>query len=147
MCPSTRAHWARPSPQLKQHLDQFSHFCTDDRRVSLYFSMGRPFALKIAASHEGIWTPSNWWFPEPTRVLNPNGISIGSAVFAGLTGVTDIPTNRQTDIPLYSIVNNKPHFSYLVLRCGLEMVEPIDFPFGLWTGVGRRKHKLNKRSK
>jgi len=29
------------------------------------------------------------WFPVPTRVLNPNSISIGSAVFAGLTSVTD----------------------------------------------------------
>ena len=30
----------------------------------------------------------------PIRVLNPNGISIGSAVFAGLTSVTD----RQTTL-------------------------------------------------
>ena len=38
----------------------------------------------------GIWTPSNTWFPGPTRVLNPNGISIGLAVFAGsLVCVTD----------------------------------------------------------
>jgi len=29
------------------------------------------------------------WFPASTRVLNPNGISISSAVFAGLTTVTD----------------------------------------------------------
>jgi len=28
-----------------------------------------------------IWIPSNTWFTEPTRVLNPNTISIGSAVF------------------------------------------------------------------
>ena len=41
----------------------------------------------------GIWTPSNTWFPGPTRLPNPNGMSIGSAVFAGLTSVTD----RQTD--------------------------------------------------
>ena len=37
---------------------------------------------------------------------HPNGISIGSAVFAGLTTVTD----QQTDRPRYSVV---------VLRCGL----------------------------
>jgi len=29
-----------------------------------------------------IWTPSNIWFPAPTQVINPNGISIGSTVFA-----------------------------------------------------------------
>jgi len=32
----------------------------------------------------------------PTRVLNPNGTSIGAAVFAGLTSVTD-RQDRQTD--------------------------------------------------
>jgi len=37
--------------------------------------------------------PSNAWFFGPTHVLNPNGISIVSAVFAGLSNVT----NRQTD--------------------------------------------------
>jgi len=37
----------------------------------------------------------------PTRVLNPYGISIASAVFAGLTSVTD----RQTDTHL-----TKHHF-------------------------------------
>jgi len=30
--------------------------------------------------------------PGPTRVHNPNAISIGSAIFAGLTTVTDRPT-------------------------------------------------------
>jgi len=81
--------WAHPNPQPKHHLDRFSRFCTDDHRVSLYFAWDAPFHLKIAASHGGSGPPSNTWFPEPTRVLNPNGISIGSAVFAGLTSETD----------------------------------------------------------
>jgi len=34
------------------------------------------------------------WFPGPTQVLNPNGSSIGAAVFEGLTSVTD----RQTTL-------------------------------------------------
>ena len=34
---------AHPSPQPKQHLDRFSRIRTGDRRVSLYFTMGRPF--------------------------------------------------------------------------------------------------------
>ena len=47
---------------------------------------GIPFLpLKIAPSHGRISTPSNTWFPGPMRVINPNGISIGAAVFAGLT--------------------------------------------------------------
>jgi len=44
------------------------------------------------------WTPSNTWFLGPTIILNPNGISIGSAVFAGLTTVyCDRSTDRPTD--------------------------------------------------
>jgi len=62
-------------------LETCVHLC---HRVSLYFTTGRPFTpVKIAPSHGGIWTLSNTWFPVATRVLNPNGISIGSAVFAG----------------------------------------------------------------
>jgi len=43
--------------------------------------------------------PSNTWSLEPSQVLNPDGISIGSAVFAGLTSVTDRQTDRQTTLP------------------------------------------------
>jgi len=53
-------------------------------------------SLKIALSHEGSGPPSNTWFPGPTRVLNPNGISVGSAVFAGLSSVTDRQMDWQT---------------------------------------------------
>ena len=94
---------AHPSPQPKQHLDQFSHICTDDCRVSLYFTMGRPFLpskLPLPMGRSG--PPSNTWFPGPTRVLNPNGISIGSAVFAGPRLTSAAPTNR----PRYSVSNN-----------------------------------------
>jgi len=56
-----------PSPQTNRHLYRFTG---------------------------GTEPPSNTWFPGPTRVLNPNGISISSAVLAGLTSVTD----RQTTL-------------------------------------------------
>jgi len=42
----------------------------------------------------GSGPPSNTWFPGPTQVLNPNDSSIGAAVFAGLTSVTDRPTDH-----------------------------------------------------
>jgi len=42
------------------------------------------FSPKIAHSNGGIWTPSNTWFLRSTRVSIPNGITIGSAVFAQL---------------------------------------------------------------
>jgi len=55
--------------------------------------------LKIVPSHKGIWDldPSNRWFIGPTQVLNPSGILIGSAVFAGLTIMTDRQTDKHTD--------------------------------------------------
>jgi len=81
-------------------------FCTAHHRVSLYFTMGCPFPLKIALAH-GIWTPSNTRFLGPTRVLNPKGISIGSTVFTGLTTVTGMQTDRQTDGPRYWVGNNR----------------------------------------
>jgi len=42
----------------------------------------------------GIWTPSNTWFLGPICAHNPNGISVGSSLFAGLTTVTDRPTHH-----------------------------------------------------
>ena len=74
---------AHQNPQPKRHLDQFSRFGTTHLRMSLYFTMGRTFLPQIAHSREGIWTPSNTWILMPTQVVNPNGISIGSAVFTG----------------------------------------------------------------
>ena len=65
--------------------------------------MGPPFPLKIAPFHEGSGLLYNTWFPEPNRVLNLNGISIGSALFAGLTSVTD----RQTDDTARSVATDR----------------------------------------
>jgi len=70
-------------------------FHTDDSRVPLYFTMGA-YLPQSCSFPWGIWTLSNTWFPGPIRVLNPNGISIGSAIFAGLTSVTDRPTDHAT---------------------------------------------------
>jgi len=85
---------SKPATQMATRSVQ--PFCTDDHRVFLYFTTGRPSPLKIAPIHGWMWTPSNTCFPGPTRVLNPNGISIGSAVFAGLISVTDRPTDPGT---------------------------------------------------
>jgi len=46
----------------------------------------------------------NRCFPEPTRVVDANGISIASAVFAGLTRWH---TDWQTDTQRYSVGNNR----------------------------------------
>jgi len=47
-------------------------FCTDDCRVSLYFTMGSPFPALNCRFPWEIWTASNTWFPGP--------ILIGSAI-------------------------------------------------------------------
>jgi len=70
-------------------------FCTDDRTVSLYFTTRRQISpSKLPPSHGGSGPPCNTWFSGPAQVLNPNGISFGSAIFAGLTSHE---CDRQTD--------------------------------------------------
>ena len=57
---------AHLSPQPKQNVDRLSHFCTAHCRMSLYFTMGRPFLLKIAPSHAPSRLASNARFFGPT---------------------------------------------------------------------------------
>jgi len=54
--------------------------------------------------------PCHLCFLRPTRVHNPNGISIGSAAFAGFTSVTDRPIDS----------NNRPHLRIKYERYGLK---------------------------
>jgi len=73
---------------------------------------------KIASSCGRNWTP---WLHGPTRVLKPNGISIGSAVFAGLTSVSDRHTDRPTDHATRSITTGRTYVRIVgLLRCGLK---------------------------
>ena len=64
----------------------------------LYFTMAAP-SPQNSPFPWGTWTPSNTWFLGTTSVVNPNRISITSAVFAGLTTGTD----RQTDHTIRSV--------------------------------------------
>jgi len=81
---------------------------------------GMPLSrLKIAPTMGGIWTPSNTWFLGPIRVLNPNSISIGAAVFAGLTSVTDSATDHTTRFVTVS--------TYVLLRCGIIIMQVLIF--------------------
>ena len=56
-----------------------------------------PSAPKTALYRGGPRPPSNMWLLGPTLAYKPNCTSIGSAVFAGLTNVTDTLTDRHTD--------------------------------------------------
>jgi len=66
----------------------------------MYHSIGLKVKLMSGKYHHigGSGPPCNTWFLGPTQVLNPNAISIGAAVFAGLTSVTDRQTDRQTTL-------------------------------------------------
>jgi len=55
--------WAHVVPQPKGLLDRFNCVCTDDHRVSLYFTMVRPFPLQKLPLLMGICSlgpPESW---------------------------------------------------------------------------------------
>jgi len=53
--------------------------------------------------------PSNTWFPGPTWYSTQTASRSVQPFFAGLTSVTDRPTDRQADRPRYSVGNSRPH--------------------------------------
>jgi len=55
---------------------------------------------------DGSDNPNNCRYPRPTQPHK--GVSIDSAVFAGLTNVTNKQTDTQTDRPRYSVCSSKP---------------------------------------
>jgi len=54
--------------------------------------------------------------PWPTRVHNPIGISISSAVFAGLTSVIDRQTDRPTDHTTWSVTIGRVYVRSTAMR-------------------------------
>jgi len=60
------------------------------------------------------------WFLGPTRLYNPKGISIGSAVYAELTIMADWQTDRQTGHSTPSVTKGCIYTS-VVLRCSLKV--------------------------
>ena len=58
----------------------------------------------------------------PTGVHNPKGISIGSAVFAGTTAVTDRQTDRPTDHATWSVTIGRIYVRSTVV--GLRAMRP-----------------------
>ena len=63
---------------------------------------------KSAPSHTGIWAPCRTWFLRPNLAHIPTGSSIGSAVFAGLTNVSNTQTHQHRP---WNIGNNRPHLA------------------------------------
>ena len=94
---------SRPTTQTaSRSVQPFLHSSRQSVHFILYNRPPFPL-LKIAHSHRITWTPSNIWFLRPIRVLNQNGISIGSTVFVGLTSVTDPQTGLKCTIISYKM--------------------------------------------
>jgi len=79
-----------------QMLSRLVELCIDDHSVPILYN-GTPLPPWNCYFRWGIWTASNTWFLGSTWVLNPNGILIASAIFAGLTSVTIWTADRPTD--------------------------------------------------
>jgi len=50
-------HWVILSKHSKPHLDRFSRFCTNGRKVALYFTTGLHFPPQNCLFSWGIWNP------------------------------------------------------------------------------------------
>ena len=88
------------------------------------------FALKVAFSRAGIWTPSKTLF----LVHVPNGNTIGiQPLFAGLTVVTD----RQTDRQCYSVCSDRPR------QVATATMRP-NTPFTRYNRFDNRLYRVNK---
>jgi len=93
-----RTLYVPPKLPLPIGICQLAIFRTDDRRMSLYFTMVRPFPLKIAPSHgdlnshliRGSLGPPESWTQTATRSLQPFFLQ-GSLVWQ-----TDRPTDHTT---------------------------------------------------
>jgi len=88
--------WAHASPQPKQHLYWFSRFCKMIAECPYTLQWSAHFRSKLSHPMGASGPRCNTLFLGPTRVLNPNGISIASAVFAA-------SLMWQTDRPRYSV--------------------------------------------
>ena len=71
--------------------------------------------------------PSNTWSLGRSQVLDLNGISIGSAVFAGLTSVTDRPTDRQTDHATRSLTIDRIYVRSTTMRSNNFATSPLTY--------------------
>jgi len=80
----THASLGPPEFKAKLQLDPFNRsFARITAECCYTLQQAAHFPPKNCPFPWGIWTPSNMWFPEPIRACNPNGIWIGSAIFAG----------------------------------------------------------------
>jgi len=122
------------SQTASQSVQPFLH--SSQQSVPIVPTMGRCFpSLEVASAHGGS-KPSfntwfNTWFLGPTQVLNPNGISINSALFSRAR-YCDRPRDRPSDHATRSVTIRRmyvsstamlpknvktQHFLFLIINC------------------------------
>ena len=88
--------WIHLSPNPNGLFDRFRRFFHSSRqRIATLYNNPLLVLRKIAPFHRGTGPASNTCFFRPTRVRDPNGISIGSAVFAGVTNMAENGGRKQ----------------------------------------------------
>ena len=98
----------------------FSH--RGPQRIHILYN-GTPLLPQNCPFRWGIWNPIEYVVPWAHPSPQPNSISIGVAVFAGLTSVTDRPTDRPTDHATRSV-----RIDRIYVRCGLVMTQSHHLP-------------------
>jgi len=98
-----------------RHIDRFSRF----RKAHPFTQTPKSHASKIQWAgcllksvplrRDGIWPPANKRFPGPERVHTPKRLTVGSAVFAQFT----VLTNTETDT-----CSNSPHLARTACSAG-----------------------------
>jgi len=109
---------AHPSPQPKRHLDRFSRFRTGDRRLSLHFTMERPFPPENCPfswgdldSHLIHVSPGPREFATQTASRSVQPFLQGSVVWR-----TDRPTDRPTDHATWSVAIGRIYVCSTAMR-------------------------------
>ena len=113
--PSNTCFRGPPKSTLQTTYRSVQPFLHSSRHTVHILYNGPPLPIQNCPFAREIWTPSNTWFIELTRVHKPNGISIGSAVFCG-TDDRDRHAARRTDHATRSVAIGR---LYVVLQCGL----------------------------
>jgi len=107
-------------------------------RQSLYFTMGRPFFLKITSSYGCL---------DPHRIhgsLGPPESTTHLDRFSRFCGANDC--DSLTDTPRYSVCNSRPHLPSKLPRCGLKrlakassvQVHSVHKTWNAWSSSARR---------
>ena len=100
--PSVTHASAHPTHHPKHHLDRLSRFALLSAESPYTLQWAAPFPIKIVPSHgiSGLHLIHSFLGPPESTTQTAS-----RSVFAGLTIVTDRPTDK----PHYSVCNNRPH--------------------------------------